>query len=102
MLFRSTSYCTAELFTDYAAQKPDIITENNTTYSKIIGNDAGAGNRYEETIYAISKTNPCVAIRYFIHYSAIQNYTEGIVKEFDKESLTKELDGIRKSLTLNQ
>lgn len=93
-------YCTAERFFDFAPQVPDTIIENNITYSINYAQDAGAGNRYEETIYAIKDSNPCVAIRYFIHYSAIENYPEGAVREFDRAALLAELDGIRRSMRM--
>jgi len=63
---------------------------------------AAAGNRYEESVYAISGTNPCVAVRYFIHYGVIDNYPAGTVKEFDKDALLKEFDSIRETLVLVQ
>ncbi len=96
----NTTFCTAELFTDYPEQKPDTIIENGTTYSLITSSDAGAGNRYEESIYAIEGSNPCFAVRYFIHYSAIENYPEGTVKGFNKQSLLDEFNSIRRSLKL--
>jgi hypothetical protein len=93
-------YCTAELFTDYPAHKPDIITENGITYSLITSSEAGAGNRYEESIYTIQDSSPCIAVRYFIHYSAFENYPTGSIKEFDKQSILNSFDGIRKSLVI--
>ncbi len=95
-------YCTAELFTDYPAQKPDIVTDSGTTYSLITSSDAGAGNRYEESIYTIQDSSPCIAIRYFIHYSAFENYPTGSIKEFDKQSVIDSFDGIRRSLTIQK
>lgn len=94
------SVCTAELFTDYPDQKPDIVTENGKTYSVIKTADAGAGNRYEESIYAIEGTDPCIAVRYFIHSTAVENYPAGTVKEFDKQKLLNEFEKIRQSLIL--
>jgi hypothetical protein len=65
------------------------------TYSK-------AGSQYEEIVYALANTNPCTAVRYFIHYSAIESYVPGTVQEFDKKSLLAEFDQIRYSLVVAQ
>ena len=62
--------------------------------------DAGAGNRYEEWIYALSNTSPCLAVRYFIHYGVIENYPEGAVREFDRGALLKSFDDIRRTVVL--
>jgi hypothetical protein len=68
--------------------------------------DAAAGNRYEETIYAVKGTDPCIAIRYFIHYGAIENYPQagepGAVKEFDRAGLSRQFDTILRSLSVTQ
>lgn len=94
--------CTADLFLDKAlGGKVSLITAGDVNYSFSSSTDAGAGNRYEQMVYAIPGTNPCIAIRYFIHYGAIENYPE-TVKEFDKQALLKQFDAIRKSLTLLQ
>lgn len=77
-------------------------TINGTDYSFVTSSDAGAGNRYEESVYALPGTNPCIAVRYFIHYGAIENYPAGAVKEFDKAALVHAFDTIRDSLTVNQ
>ncbi|MDB5204560.1 MAG: hypothetical protein JWP09_588 [Candidatus Taylorbacteria bacterium] len=92
--------CTAERFFESAPQAPDTVTENGVTYSVNSTQDAGAGNRYEETVYAIKDSKPCIAVRYFIHYGAIQNYPEGAVKEFDRSALLQQFDAIRKSLKI--
>lgn len=94
----NAEYCTAERFFDFAPQVPDTVTEDGTTYSVNYSKDAGAGNRYEETVYAIKDSNPCIAIRYFIHYAVLENFEEGTVKEFDRTSLLQQFDTIRKSL----
>lgn len=61
---------------------------------------AGAGNRYEEIVYAIPGTNPCQAVRYFIHYSFFENYPVGTVREFDKKTIVTQFDQIRRTLIL--
>lgn len=94
-----TPNCTADLFLSHPSFAVEI-TENGTVYSIASSTDAGAGNRYEETVYAMSGTNPCTAVKYRIHYMAFENYAPGMVTEFDKISLLKEFDLIRKTLIL--
>lgn len=76
------------------------ITENGVTYSVATTSEAAVGNRYEEMVYAIAGSKPCTAVRYFIHYSAIENFPDGSVREFDRTALLAEFDKIRASLTL--
>jgi len=94
----NADYCTAERFFDFAPQVPDTMTEDGTTYSVNYSKDAGAGNRYEETVYAVKDSNPCIAIRYFMHYTVVENYPEDTVKEFDHAGLIAQFNAIRKSL----
>jgi hypothetical protein len=93
--------CSADLFLDGDHQAL-VQTENGMTWSVTAASNAGAGNRYEETVYALPATNPCLAVRYFIHYGAIQNYPEDSVREFDKNALLAQFDQIRKTLIVNQ
>ncbi len=98
-------YCSADLFLDSGAPgafKPAAVTDNGITYSVASSTGAGAGNRYEETVYAVPGTNPCVAVRYFIHYGVIENYPAGAVKEFNKQALLEEFDVIRRTLIIQQ
>ncbi|MDD5547463.1 MAG: MliC family protein [Candidatus Pacebacteria bacterium] len=96
--------CSANLFIDSGIKKlsANLLTENDTTYSIASSTDAGAGNRYEETIYAIPGTNPCTAVRYFIHYSVLENYPPGSIKMFDKQALLDQFDAIRRTLIIQQ
>ena len=94
-----TSDCNASLFL-YDKSPATEQQENGTTYSVATSTGAGVGNRYEETVYAIPGTNPCRAIRYFVHYSIIENYPPGAVKEFDKQALLSQFNAIRNTLIL--
>ncbi|MFA6459429.1 MAG: hypothetical protein WCV79_03485 [Candidatus Paceibacterota bacterium] len=93
--------CKANIFLDGTH---DIVEENQNdiSYSVASSSGAGAGNRYDETVYAIGGTDPCIAVRYFLHYTVVQNYPEGTVREFDRDALVKEFDSIRKSLVLKE
>ncbi len=89
--------CHADLFLGNNI-KSQTITDNDVEYSFASSTDAAAGNRYEEQVWAIPGTNPCFAIRYFIHYMAIENYPQGSVSEFNRSTLINQFDKIRHSL----
>lgn len=88
--------CSASLFLSDVKSKN--ISENGSNYSFASSTGAGAGNRYEEYVYAFPKDNICLAVRYFIHYSVVENYPIGTVVEFNKDFLLKAFDDIRDSL----
>lgn len=92
--------CDAKLFLAQVKSAP--MTDGTITYSVASSTEAAAGNRYEETVYALPGTNPCIAVRYFIHYGVIQNYPPGAVREFDKAALLTQFDAIRHTLILAQ
>lgn len=97
----ATQVCTANLFFDgehAAIQK----TEKSAIYSIATSSDAGAGNRYEEIVYALPGTNPCLAVRYMVHYTVLENYATGTVIAFNREALVTEFDNIRQTLVVNQ
>jgi len=96
--------CSARLFLETGADGdlPITAADGDITYSVVSSTDAGAGNRYEETVYAIPGTNPCIAVRYFIHYSVFENYPPGTVKMFDRQALINQFDAIRRTLVVQQ
>lgn len=90
--------CSAGLFLDRGVAR--MVTESGMAYSIASTTGAGAGNRYEETVYAFPSTSSCLAVRYFIHYGVIENYPPGAVREFDRQSLVGQFDAIRRTLTI--
>lgn len=76
--------------------------DNGVEYSVASLSDAGAGNLYEDTVYALTQTHPCTAVRYHVHSMQIGNYTPGTVTAFDQTSLIAAFDTIRRSLTITQ
>jgi membrane-bound inhibitor of C-type lysozyme len=93
----NTESCSADLFFDTTIGGAQNINENTETFSVAGNDDAAAGNRYEEIVYAIPGSIPCIGIRYFIHYGVFENYEEGSVSEFNKDDLIKEFDSIRRT-----
>ncbi len=94
-----TDNCSADLFFDTKVKKQEI-NKNNIDYSFASIDQGAAGNFYEELIYALPGTNPCIGIRYFIHSVNISNYPKGEILEFDKNYLLKQFNKIRDSLVL--
>lgn len=89
--------CTGDIFilANVVAQK---VTEGGIEYSVATTSGAGAGNFYEESVYALATSTPCTAVRYLVHSTNINNYPVGAVREFDRGALISELDKIRASL----
>jgi len=94
-----TDRCTADLFLPQGTDSSDE-TLTGTPYSVGHLTDAAAGNRYDETVYAIPGTHPCLAVRYFIHWTVIENYPPGVVTAFARDSLLDRLDAIRRTLVI--
>jgi membrane-bound inhibitor of C-type lysozyme len=94
----ATQDCNASLFLDGNANV-QTVTDNGSEYSFASTTEGAAGNRYEEDVWAILGTNPCIAIRYFIHSTNVDNYDAGTVSEFDRAALISQFDKIRHSLT---
>ena len=93
--------CNASAFLDVTAAST-LVTEQGTNYSIASSSDAGAGNRYNEIVYTLLGTTPCVAVRYFIHTTAYENYPAGSIKNFDTTALISIFDTIRRTLVINQ
>ena len=89
--------CIADLFLGDGASAHEV-TEGDMTYSFASSTGAGAGNHYEETVYALPGINSCTAVRYFVHYSVFENYPPGMVKEFNRAAILAQFNAIRHTL----
>jgi hypothetical protein len=82
------------------AQEPRTLKNAGRTWSTANAQDAGAGNFYDFAVFAISGSDPCMAVRYTIHSTNIDNYDPGTVKAFDSVDLVRTFAAIRQSLRL--
>ncbi len=101
--------CSANSFLDTSGMgvSAHLVTDSVTgvMYSVASSTGAGAGNRYEETVYAITgspQAHGCIAVRYFIHYSVFENYPAGSIQHFDHDALVTQFDAIRRTLVIAQ
>lgn len=78
----------------------EAVSEGSVHYSVIKTAESAAGNLYEETVYVISDSKPCTAVRYLIHSTNLANYPGTAIQAFDKKLLIKEFDVIRRSVVL--
>lgn len=98
---KNSTRCSGDLFLS-GAQSTSSVTDSGVAYSLATSSEAGAGNLYEEVVYAVVGTNPCVAVHYFLHYTSIENYPTGRVTEFNKKAILNTFDQIRRTLVINQ
>ncbi len=94
---RVEGQCSASRFLDQPEDE-HMASDAGRNYSVATAGDAGAGNRYEETVYALAHGKTCFGIRYFIHYAAIENFDPGSVRAFDRTALAAIFDRMRRSL----
>ncbi len=95
----SAGDCTAARFLGGGVHD-STVSDAGTTYSFARRTDAGAGNRYQEMVYAVPGTSPCLAVRYLIHWTVLENYPSGTVTAFDRPALLNRLDAMRRTLVI--
>jgi hypothetical protein len=83
--------CAASPFVEEPRTSAQTTTIGDRDFSYAEGAGAGAGNLYEEYVYALPAPagDACYAVRLFIHSGNIYNYEPGTVKEFDRQGLIK-------------
>ncbi|HWE75040.1 MAG TPA: hypothetical protein VG328_17905 [Stellaceae bacterium] len=69
-------------------------------FSRFTFEDAGAGNRYASTIYRGVSDDNCYEVVEYLHWAAIENFSPGAVKEFDRPGVEAELNAIARSFAI--
>jgi hypothetical protein len=76
-------------------------TLGGVKFSRFTFEDAGVGNRYASTIYRGMASGNCFEIVEFLHWAAIENFSPGTVKEFNRAGVEAELQTIARSFSLS-
>ncbi len=97
----NSSTCLASEFLG-AGVKASTFSDAGVDYSAATSSDAGAGNLYDEAVFSIPGSNPCTAVRYYIHSNQFANYPAGTVTQFNEASVLNEFDAIRRTLVLGR
>jgi len=74
------------------------ITVGQNSYVYAVSSGAGAGNRYEESIYVTKQREICYGVRFFIHSTALENYDPGTRTAFDRDALIGTFKGIMQTI----
>jgi hypothetical protein len=76
------------------------VTFGGIKFTRFTFEDAGAGNRYASTVYRGISGGNCYELVEFLHWAAIENFSPGAVKEFDRAGVEAELNTIARSFVL--
>lgn len=87
--------CTGDIFVK-ANVRAMTQTSGSLTFSVATSSETVGGDTYEEMVYAVASSSPCVAVRYFIHSTAAGTSTSS----FDRSALLAAFDKIRASLSV--
>jgi len=75
-------------------------TLGGVKFTRFTFEDAGAGNRYSSTVYRGNSGGHCYELVEFLHWAAIENFSPGTVKEFDRAKIEAELNTIARSFVI--
>ena len=69
-------------------------------FTRFTFEDEGAGNRYASTIYRATSGGNCYELVEFLHYAAMENFSPGAIKQFDRAKIEAELRAITRSFAI--
>ncbi len=72
----------------------DEVAVNGLNFVHTKTEDAGAGNYYQQEIFRAVYNNACNEVIFYIHFTNAGNYAPGVVTEFDREAVMKNLNAV--------
>jgi hypothetical protein len=82
-------------------EKPaGTATLSGVKFTRFTFEDAGVGNRYSSTIYRATAGGNCYEVVEFLHWAAMENFSPGAIKEFDRAGVEAELHTIARSFAI--
>jgi hypothetical protein len=78
------------------------LTLGGVKFAGFTFEDAAMGNRYASTLYRAVDGGACYEIAEFLHWAAIENFSPGAIKEFDRAKIEAELHAITRSFALKR
>jgi len=75
-------------------------TLGGVKFNRFAFEDEGAGNRYDSTIYRATSDGNCYELVEFLHFAAMENFSPGALKQFDRAKIEAELHAITRSFAL--
>jgi hypothetical protein len=69
-------------------------------FTRFTFEDAGVGNRYASTVYRATTGGNCYEVVEFLHWAAMDNFSPGAIKEFDRAKIEAELNTIARSFAV--
>jgi hypothetical protein len=82
-------------------EKPaGTVALGGVKFTRFTFEDAGAGNRYESTSYRATSGGNCYELVEFLHWAAIENFSPGAIKEFDRAKIEAVLQAITRSFAI--
>ncbi len=76
--------------------------EDDVLYSSALKKTNDRHNEYEELVYAITGSSPCVAIRYLIKTAPVTSYNAASVSLYNRKDLLSAFDTMRRSLVVQK
>jgi hypothetical protein len=89
--------CTGDIYLK-ANVKAQPTTSGAITYSVATSTETVGADTFEEAVFAIPGTSPCIAMRYFLHTVAATGTAS--TTPYDRTAVLTALESIRNSLTL--
>lgn len=91
--------CSGDIFLK-ANVRSQTQTSGALTFSVASSSETVGSDTYEETVFAVPGSSPCIAMRYFLHSTSAGTSTASTTRAFDRAAVIAEFDKIRQSMSV--